>query len=85
MGKASKVENTYLFVKDNRNTWGCPCSAMVKVLDGGRVLSEFELQSRYYVHFRTNTHGKGKNHLIFPAKGYIASLLFFSKDSFGII
>ena len=25
---------------------------MVKVLDGGIVLSEFEFQSRYYVHFQ---------------------------------
>ena len=28
---------------------------MVKTLDCGIVVSEFELQSRYYVHFRTNT------------------------------
>ena len=25
------------------------------------VVSKFELQSRYYVHFRTNTHGKVMN------------------------
>ena len=34
--------------------WGCPRGVMVKVMDYG---SEFELQSRYYVHFRTNTPG----------------------------
>ena len=28
------------------------------------VVNEFELQSRYYVHFRTNTLGKGMNPLI---------------------
>ena len=27
-------------------------------MDCGNVESEFELQSRYYVHFRTNTLGK---------------------------
>ena len=33
-------------------------SVMVKAMDCGIVVSEFELQSRYYVHFRTNTLGK---------------------------
>ncbi len=28
---------------------------MVKAMDCGTVVSEFEFQSRYYVHFRTNT------------------------------
>ena len=32
----------------------CPHRVMVKSLDRGIVVSEFELQSRYYVHFRTN-------------------------------
>ena len=31
------------------------------------VVSEFEPQSRYYVHFRENNFGKGKNPLILPA------------------
>ena len=51
------------------------CGVMVKVLDGGIVVSEFVLQLHYYVHFRTNTLGKGINPLI---------LLFFKKDGFGI-
>ena len=34
---------------------------MVKTMDYGIVVSEFKLQSRYYVHFRTNTLGKGMN------------------------
>ena len=42
---------------------------MVKVLDCGIVVSKFELQSRYYVHFQTNTFGKGMNPLNLPAKG----------------
>ena len=40
---------------------------MVKALDCGIVVSEFEFQSRYYVHFRTNTIGKVMNPLILPA------------------
>ena len=38
---------------------------MVKALDCGIVVREFELQSRFYVHFRT----KGMNHLILPFRG----------------
>ena len=38
---------------------GCPRSVMVKVMDFGIVVIEFALQSRYYVHFRANTIGKG--------------------------
>ena len=42
---------------------------MIKVLDCGIVVSEFELQSCYYIHFRTNTLGKGMSPLILPAMG----------------
>ena len=42
---------------------------MVKAMDSGIVVSEFELKSRYYVHFRTNTLGKGISPLILPAMG----------------
>ena len=42
---------------------------MVKAMNCGIVVREFVLQSRYYVHFRTNTLGKGMNPLIFPAMG----------------
>ena len=52
---------------------GCPGSVMVKVQDYGIVVSEFKLQPRYYVHFRTNNLGKGMN-----------PRLFFWKDDFGI-
>ena len=37
---------------------------MAKVLDCSLEISEFELQSPYYVHFRTNTLEKGMNLLI---------------------
>ena len=48
---------------------GCPRGVMVKAMDCGIVVSEFVLQSRYYVHFRANTLGKGMNPLILPAMG----------------
>ena len=35
---------------------------IVKALDFGIVVREFELQSRYYIHFQTNTLGKGMSH-----------------------
>ena len=46
---------------------GCPCGVMVKAMDCRIVVSEFELQLRYYGHFRANTLGKGMNPFILPA------------------
>ena len=37
---------------------GCPPGVMVKVMDCEIVVSEFVLQSCYYVHFRANNLGK---------------------------
>ena len=48
---------------------GCPRGVMVKVTDCRIVVSEFVLQSRYYVHFWTNRLGKGMNPLILPSMG----------------
>ena len=48
---------------------GCPHGIMVKVMDCEIVANEFELQLRYYIHFRTNTLGKGMNPLILPSIG----------------
>ena len=49
---------------------GCPRGVMVKAMHCGIVVREFVLQSRYYVHFRANTLGKGMNPLILtPAMG----------------
>ena len=50
--------------------WGCPRGVMVKAMDCGIVVREFVVQSRYYVHFRANTLGKGMNPLILPAMGF---------------
>ena len=41
----------------------CPRGVMVKAMNCGIVVREFVLQSRYYVHFRANTLGKGMNPL----------------------
>ena len=40
---------------------------MVKAMDCEIVVSEFVLQSRYYVHFGANIFGKGMNLRILPA------------------
>ena len=48
---------------------GGPRNVMVKAIDCGIVITEFEFQSRRYIHFRTNTLGKGMNPLILPAMG----------------
>ena len=48
---------------------GYPRCVMVKAMNCGIVLSEFVLQSHYYVHFQANTLGKGINPLILPAMG----------------
>ena len=46
----------------NSQYWrGCPRGVMVKAMDCEIVIREFVLQSRYYVHFRANTLGKGMN------------------------
>ena len=46
-----------------------PHGVMVNAMVCKIVAREFELQSRYYIHFRTNTLGKGMNPLILPAMG----------------
>ena len=48
---------------------GCPRGVMVKAMDCGIVVREFVLQSRYYVHFRANTLGKGMNPPYPPSYG----------------
>ena len=42
---------------------------VANVLDSNIIKSEFELLSLYYVHFWTNTLGKGMNSLITPNNG----------------
>ena len=38
--------------------WMCPRGVMVQPMDGGIVVNEFELQSRYHVHFEQIPLGK---------------------------
>ena len=45
------------------------------MLDWGIVASEFELESSYYVPFRTNTLGKGMNSLILLPMGSTTTVL----------
>ena len=42
-------------------------STVADVLNYDIVVSEFELKSRYYIHFWSNTFGQGMNTLIPPA------------------
>ena len=53
---------------------------MVKAMDCGILVTEFELHLRYNVHFRTNTLGKGMIPIILPAMGQIVPLLLYEKD-----
>ena len=43
--------------------------AVVIMLDCNLIVSEFELQISYYIHFWTNALGKGMNLLIHPDMG----------------
>ena len=56
----------YIFKRKDRSTWSLPRGVMVKAMNCGIVVREIVLQSRYYVHFRANTLGKGMNTLILP-------------------
>ena len=53
-------------------------------MDCGTVVSEFEIQSCYYVHFRVIILWKGTIPLILQAMGQIVPQLFFLKDGFAI-
>ena len=46
-----------------------PCNIVANMLDCDIVVSKFELQSHYYIHFKTNALRKGINPLITPAMG----------------
>ena len=61
--------NSYFATLFSMKSLGCPRGVMFKVREFGTIICEFENQSRYYVHFQTNTLGKGVNPLILPAMG----------------
>ena len=60
---------TFVFIKIPVTRWGSSSGVMTKVLDCGLEVNEFKLQLCYYIHFWTNTLGKGMNPLISPAMG----------------
>ena len=70
---SGNAKTTYCTVRvdagntDKKMLKGCPRGVMVKAMDCEIVEREFVLQSRYNVHFRPNTLGKGMNLLILPA------------------
>ena len=57
---------------------------MAKELDCSLNVSDFKLQSRYFLHFRTKTFGKDMNSLIPLVMSKIESILFNKMDGFGI-
>ena len=54
-----------------------PRGVMANVQVCDTVVSEFDLQSHYYLHFQINTPGKGMESFISPAMGEIVPLMFF--------
>ena len=57
---------------------------MINELDCSLKVSKFKLEWHSYIHFLTNTLGKGMKPLILPAMIQIVLQLFFYKDDFGI-
>ena len=57
---------------------------MVNLLDYDIIVNEFNLQSRYYVKFQSNTPGKCMNPLIPAARSITVPILFFYKGGFHI-
>ena len=49
--------------------WGSPQGVEAKVLDCDLKVSKIELQTFYYIHFWTNSLGKGMNSFIPPPMG----------------
>ena len=58
------------------------CYEMAKMLNWEIVASEFELHSRYYIHFQSTTPWKVMSSLIPLAMGYIEPQLFFYLGGF---
>ena len=76
--KKKTILNTCTIFSNYKIVLGSPQGVVAKVLDCGLEVNEFKLKSGSYVHFQTNTLGKGMNLL-----NQIVSLLFFYKAEFG--
>ena len=57
---------TVRFYYTHQKLKACPRGVMVKAMDCRIVVSEFVLQSRYFVHFRANTLGKERYEPLYP-------------------
>ena len=59
----------YVKVRANVTNFFAVCShcKKVKALDNGIGISEYQIQSRYYIHFRKNNLWESMNHLVFAA------------------
>ena len=68
-GSQKQQRTVYFTINDFNQKFNKKGGVLVKAMDCGIVVREFVLQSRYYVHFRANTLGKGMNPLILPAMG----------------
>ena len=64
-----REHNNIIIILNADSGGGGPGGVMVKAMDYRIAVREFELQLRYYVHFRTNTLGKDMNPLILPNMG----------------
>ena len=58
------ITKVLLMCNKIKSKWGSPRNVVTIVLNYDLEVSKFEMQSRHYVHFRTNTLGKGMNPLI---------------------
>ena len=74
-----------MLLSSNDIYWGNPCVVVANVFDFDIIVNEFELKSRYNVHFWSNTIGKYIKSLIQPpVMSEIASPQHFEPNSFGI-
>ena len=66
--KPNPIQNLFALCIMYRTTSGLITlqSLIVKAMDCGIIVSEFELQSNYYVHFMANTLRKGTYELPYP-------------------
>ena len=58
------VVNNQIYFLFTKSEVGLPCSIVVNMFDWDTVISEFKLQSCYYINFQNNFLGKGMNLLI---------------------
>ena len=75
---------TILMISWRKSIKGCAHGVMVIALDCRIIVSEFNLQSHYYVHFQKNTLGKRYEPLYPPRYGLNSTTTILLKDGFDI-